>query len=75
LVINPTLQAKKEFELTDTIMDLKIEVGKLLNICPQLRKMMEISLIKIKRQGIVDICKVNIAKVDDLDVAMLVIQV
>lgn len=37
--------------------------------------MMEISLIKIKRQGIVDICKVNIAKVDDLDVAMLVIQV
>jgi hypothetical protein len=31
-------------------MDLKIEVklGKLLNICPQLRKMLEISLAKIK---------------------------
>jgi hypothetical protein len=32
--------------------------------------MLEISLVKIKGQGIVDVCKVTTTKVDDFDEAM-----
>jgi len=57
--------------------DLKIEVklGKLLNICHQVRNMLEISIFKIKGQGIVDVYKVTTAKINDFDEAMLIIQI
>ncbi len=58
-------------------MTLKLEVklGQLLRICPQLMKMMEKSLMKMKTNQVIDVCKVNIVKVEDFDEAISVVQV
>jgi hypothetical protein len=45
-----------------------------MKICPQLRGMLETSLIKMKEDRVVDICKV-ITKVEDFDEVMPVVQV
>ncbi len=59
------------------MMTLKLEVklGQLLRICPQLMKMMEKSLMKMKTNQVIDVCKVNIVKVEDFDEAISVVQV
>jgi hypothetical protein len=59
------------------IMDLKMEVklGKLLQLCPQLYKLLEIFLAKIKGKEVVDVCKITISKAEDFNKATHVIQV
>jgi len=54
------------------MMNSKIEVklGQLLEICPQLRKMMIKSLLKIGEAQIADVCKVTSTKVEDFDEAI-----
>jgi hypothetical protein len=57
-------------------MNLKLEVklGQLMIICPQLRGMVEKSLVNMKEDEVADVCKV-ITKVEDFDEVMLVVQV
>jgi hypothetical protein len=63
-------------ETTKVIMNSKLEMklGQLMKNCPQLRGMVEKSLIKLKENQFVDVCKI-IRKVEDFDEAMSVVQV
>jgi hypothetical protein len=63
--------------LLEMMMTLKLQIklGQLLKICPQLMKMMEKSLMKMKTNQVMDVCKVNTIKVEDFDEAILVVQV
>jgi len=54
---------------------LKVKLGQFLKICPQLMKMMEKYLMKMKTNQVIDVCKVSIIKVEDFDEAILVVQV
>jgi hypothetical protein len=70
--VNMNLVAKA----TRVIMNSKLEVklGKLMRICLQLMGMVEKSLIKMKEDQVVDVCKIT-TKVEDFDEAMLDVQV
>ncbi len=61
---------------TKVIMNLKLEMklGQLMKICFQLTGMVENSLIQMKEDQVVDVCKI-ITKVEDFDEVMLVVQV
>jgi hypothetical protein len=63
--------------LPEMMMTLKLEVklGQFLRICPQLMKMMEKSLMKMKTNQMMDVCKVSIVKVEDFDEVIPVVQV
>ncbi len=63
-------------EVTEVIMKFKLEVklGELMRICPQLKRMVKKSLIKMRKDQVVDVCKVT-TKVEDFDEVMLVVQV
>jgi hypothetical protein len=63
-------------EATKVIMNLKLELklGQLMRICPQLRGMVEKSLVKMKEDQVADVCKI-ITKVEDFDEVMLIVQV
>jgi hypothetical protein len=63
-------------EATKAIINSKLEVKleQLMKICPQLKGMVEKSLIKMREDQVADICKVT-TKVEDFDEAMLVVQV
>jgi hypothetical protein len=54
---------------------LGVKLGQLLRICPQLMKMMEKSLMKMKPNQVMDVCKVNTVKAKDFDEAIPVVQV
>jgi hypothetical protein len=60
-----------------SIMDLKMEVklGKLLQLCPHLRRLLEISIARIKRRKVADVYRFTTSKVKDFDKAMHVVQV
>ncbi len=70
--INMNLVAKA----TKVIMNLKLKVKlkHLMIICPQLRGMVETSLVKMKEDQVANVCKV-ITKVEDFDEVMPVVQV
>ncbi len=53
---------------------LEVKLGQLMKICPQLKGMVERSLIKMKEDQVVDVCKIR-TKVEDFDGAMLVVRV
>jgi hypothetical protein len=57
-------------------MNLKLEVklGQLVRICPRLKGMLEKSLIKMKLNHVVDVCKIT-TKVEDFDEVMPIIQI
>ncbi len=59
-----------------TIVDFKMEVKlrKLIHLCPQLRRLLEISLARIKGRGVADVCKVTMAKVENFEEGMHVVQ-
>jgi hypothetical protein len=61
---------------TKVIMNLKLKVKlkHLMIICPQLRGMVETSLVKMKEDQVANVCKV-ITKGEDFDEVMLVVQV
>ncbi len=61
--------------LLEMMMTLKLEVklGQLIRICPQLMKMMEKSLMKMKTNQVTNVCNVNIVKVEDFDEAIPVV--
>jgi hypothetical protein len=61
---------------TKVIMNLKLnmKLGQLMRICPQLRGMVEKSLIKMIVNQVVNVCKVT-TKVEDFDEAMSIVQV
>lgn len=63
-------------EWSETIMDFKMEVKlrKLLQLCPQLWKLLEIFLAKIKGKEVVDVYRVTTSKVEDFDKPMFVVQ-
>jgi hypothetical protein len=48
------------------ILKLEVKLGQLMKICPQLRGMVEKSLIKMKEDQVADVCK-EITKVEDFD--------
>ncbi len=54
---------------------MEVKLGKLLQLCPQLRKLLEIYLAKIKGKEVVDVCRVTTLKVEDFDKPTLVVQV
>jgi hypothetical protein len=60
----------------ETIINLKLEVklGQLMRIFPQLKGMVENSLIKMREDQVADVCKVT-TKVEDFDEVMPVVQV
>jgi hypothetical protein len=68
---------KCDHVLPEMMMTLKLEVklGQLLRICPQLMKMMEKSLMKMKTNQVTNVCKVNTVKVEDFDEAIPIVQV
>jgi hypothetical protein len=53
---------------------LEVKLGQLMKICPQLKGMVEKSLIKMRKDQVVDVCKVT-TKVEVFDEAMLIVQV
>jgi hypothetical protein len=61
---------------TKVIMNSKLEVklGQLMKICPQLKGMVEKSLIKVKEDHVVNVCRIT-TKVEDFDEVMSVAQV
>jgi hypothetical protein len=63
-------------EAIEAIINLKLEVklGQLMKICPRLKGMVEKSLIKMREDQVVDVCKVT-TKVEDFDEAMSIVQV
>jgi len=63
-------------EAIEAIINSKLEVklGQLMRICPQLKGMVEKSLIKMREDQVVDVCKVT-TKVEVFDEAMLIVQV
>jgi hypothetical protein len=54
---------------------MEVKLRKLLQLCPQLRRLLEISLARIKGKGVANVCKVTTVKVEDFDEAMHVVQV
>jgi hypothetical protein len=63
-------------ELPKFMMNSKIEMklGQLLKICPQLRKTMTKSLLKMEETLIANVCKDTTTKIEDFDEAILVVQ-
>jgi hypothetical protein len=63
--------------LPEMMMTLKLEVKlrQFLRICPQLMKMMEKSLMKMKKNQVMDVCKVNTIKAEDFNEVIPVVQV
>jgi hypothetical protein len=61
--------------LLEMMMTLKLEIklGQFIRICPQLMKMMEKSLMRMKTNQVIDVCNVNIVKVEDFDEAIPVV--
>ncbi len=49
-------------------------MGQLMRICPQLRGMVEKSLIKMKEDQVANVCKIT-TKVEDFDEVMPIVQV
>ncbi len=49
-------------------------MGQLMKICPQLRGMVENSLIKMKEDQVANVCKIT-TKVEDFDEVMPIVQV
>jgi hypothetical protein len=68
---------KRSGELLEFMMNSNIELklGQLLDNCPQLRKMMTKSLLKMEEAHIANVCKVTTTKIKDFDETILVIQV
>jgi hypothetical protein len=68
---------EKNGELPEFVMNSKIEMklGPLLEICPQLRKLMIKSLLKMEEIHIANVCKVIATKIEDFDKAILIVQV
>jgi len=64
-------------ELPKLMMNFKLEMklGQLFRICPQLRKMMEKSLLKIQKTQVANVCKIITIEVEDFDEVVLVVQV
>jgi len=62
----------QEFTMNSKI---KVKLGQLLEICPQLRKMMTKSLLKMGEVQITNVYKVTTIKVEDFDETILVVQV
>jgi hypothetical protein len=54
---------------------MEVKLGQLLNICPQLRKIMTKSLLKMEEAQIADVCKVTTTKIKDFDEAILIVQI
>jgi len=54
---------------------IEMKLGQLLEICPQLRKMMTISLLKMEEVLIFNVCIVITTKIEDFDEAILVVQI
>jgi hypothetical protein len=63
-------------EATKAIINLKMEVqlGQLMRIFPQLKRMVEKSLIKTREDQVANVCKVT-TKVEDFDEVMPIVQV
>ncbi len=57
------------------ILKLEIKLGQLFKICPQLMKMMERSLMKMKTNRMTDVCKVNTIKDEDFEEVIPIVQV
>jgi hypothetical protein len=70
--INTNLVAKATKVIMNSKLDVKL--GQLMRICPQLRGMVEKSLIKMKVNQVVNVCKVT-TKVENFDEAMSIVQV
>jgi FtsZ-interacting cell division protein YlmF len=62
----------QEFTMNSKI---KVKLGQLLEICPQLRKMMTKSLLKMGEVQIANVYKVTTTKLEDFDETILVVQV
>jgi MarR-like DNA-binding transcriptional regulator SgrR of sgrS sRNA len=75
--VEDNILLESDYLLHEMMMTLKLEVklGQLLIIFPHLMKVMEKSLMKIKTNQVMDVCKVNIVKVKDFDEVVLVVQV
>ncbi len=57
------------------ILKLEVKLGQLFRICPQLMKMVEKFLMKMKTNQVTNVCKVNTLKAEDFDEAIPVVQV
>ncbi len=57
------------------ILKLEVKLGQLFFLNPQLMKMIEKSLMKMKKNQVIDVCKVSQLKVEDFDEAMPIVQV
>jgi len=70
--INTDLIPKAIEVIMNSKLDMKL--GQLMRICPQLRGMVEKSLIKMKEDQVADVYKVT-TKVEDFDEAMPFVQI